>query len=356
LVVSAIEFTQNGRSEMKLPKYMLPVVIVIVGFAVIVLGVGMLLPRTISVERQTTISAPQETVFAVVNSLRAFQKWSPWAKLDPALAVTYEGPDAGVGQKMSWVSKKRDVGSGSQTITQSAPSESVATHLDFGAMGSATAVLTLSSAEAGTTVAWRFTSDKVKGPIAPYFLLMAKSSVAKDYERGLANLKAFAEKLPKIPLAGVIAEHVTVVSQPVIQMRTSSEQTSADLSRALAFAYGALTQTLATQHLEQAGPSLSIGVGVEGTRALFDAAIPVKAAPAGDLPAGIISGMTYEGDAVRIIHHGSYDGLPAEYPKLLIYALVNGWDVSGPSWNEYVSDPATTPADQLETRIYLPVK
>lgn len=341
---------------MKLPKYALPVGIVIVGFAVIVLGVGMLLPRTVSVERQITISAPQETVFAVVNSLRAFQKWSPWAKLDPALAVTYEGPDAGVGQKMSWVSKKRDVGSGSQTITESTPGERVTSHIDFGERGSANATLALSPAEADTRVAWRFTSDKVKGPIAPYFLLMAKGSVAKDYERGLANLKAFVEKLPKIPLAGVTAERVTVVSQPVIQMRTSSEQTSADMTRALAFAYGALTQTLATQHLEQAGPTLSIGVGVEGQRALFDAAIPVKVAPAGDLPAGITAGMTYAGDAIRIIHHGSYDGLPAEYPKLLIYALVNGWDVSGPSWNEYVSDPATTAVDQLETRIYLPVK
>jgi effector-binding domain-containing protein len=341
---------------MKLPKFVLPAVLVIVGFAIIVVGVGMFLPRSVSVERQTTISAPQETVFAVVNSLRAFQKWSPWANLDPALAVTYEGPDAGVGQKMSWVSKKRDIGSGSQTITESTQGEHVASHIDLGEMGSATAILTLSPAEGGTTVAWRFTSDKVKGPIAPYFLLMAKGSVAKDYERGLANLKAFAEKLPKIPLEGVTAEHVTVVSQPVIRMRTSSEQTAADMDRALAFAYGALTQTLATQHLEKAGPSLSIGVGVEGQRALFDAAIPIKVAPAGDLPAGIISGMTYEGDAIQIIHHGSYDGLPAEYPKLLIYALVNGWDVSGPSWNEYVSDPATTAADQLETHIYLPVK
>jgi effector-binding domain-containing protein len=337
-------------------KWLIRAAVGVVAVIFIVVGVGFFLPRTISVERSVVVKAPQQTVFLVLNSLRAFQKWSPWAKLDPQMAVTFDGPDAGVGQKLSWTSKKRQLGTGSQTITASTPSGSVMTHVDFGKMGAADAGYTLAAADGGVHVSWKFNSDKVKGPIAPYFLLMAKGDVAKDYERGLANLKSFVEKLPKVDLTGFAPEHVQVAAQSVIKIRTSSAETSADMGRALGAAYAQLSQAIAAEQLEPAGPPLSMAGGVKADQALIDAAIPVKGTPASPLPEGVIMAKTYDGGALRVVHYGPYDGLTAVYPKLLAFALANGWDVAGSSWNEYVSDPARTAPEQIETRIYVPVK
>ena len=80
--------------------------------AIVAIGVGgaYLIPAETVVQRQAVINAPPEKVFAIVGDLRRFKEWSPWADLDPNLQYTFEGPETGVGQKMSWVSEKPDVG------------------------------------------------------------------------------------------------------------------------------------------------------------------------------------------------------------------------------------------------------
>jgi hypothetical protein len=73
--------------------------------AVIFVGGGYLLPPEALVQRQIVINAPPEKVFAIVGNLKRFNDWSPWAELDPNITYRFEGPESGVGQKMSWQSK-----------------------------------------------------------------------------------------------------------------------------------------------------------------------------------------------------------------------------------------------------------
>ena len=59
----------------------------LIGLAAVVAAVvivGLLLPRSVHVERSTVIEAPPSVVFALVNDYRAFNRWSPWARIDPA--------------------------------------------------------------------------------------------------------------------------------------------------------------------------------------------------------------------------------------------------------------------------------
>lgn len=60
-------------------------------------------PDTFHVERSRSIAAPQGKVFAQINDFHQWQQWSPWARLDPTMQVTYSGPDTGVGATQSWV-------------------------------------------------------------------------------------------------------------------------------------------------------------------------------------------------------------------------------------------------------------
>src|SRR5688572_21946770 len=69
------------------------------------------------VTRSGKIAAPPAVVFAQVNDFDKWEAWSPWAKIDPAMKKTIEGP-AGVGASYHWVGNS-DVGEGRMTITES---------------------------------------------------------------------------------------------------------------------------------------------------------------------------------------------------------------------------------------------
>jgi effector-binding domain-containing protein len=65
---------------------------------------------------------------------------------------------------------------------------------------------------------------------------------------------------------------------------------------------------------------------------------------------------TYGGDALEVVFKGPYGGMPPSYAKLHAYMAARGYESAGPPWDEYVSDPGTTPEAELITNIYQPVK
>ena len=86
---------------------------VIIGLVTLIVLLGViafLLPRQVHVERSIVINAPQAELFEALNSFKRFNEFSPWAALDPTTQYSYEGPESGVGAKMSWVSGSEDAG------------------------------------------------------------------------------------------------------------------------------------------------------------------------------------------------------------------------------------------------------
>ena len=155
--------------------------------------VGFLLPRQVTVSRSVIIDAPPEAIFPHLNDLKATAAWSPWLERDPDLQVVYEGPEQGVGQRMSWVSEVQSVGSGSQEITASTENERVETALDFGAQGTALSYVALDPIDGGTEVTWGFDTDMGGNPVGGWMGLMMDRWIGGDYETGLSRLKALVE-------------------------------------------------------------------------------------------------------------------------------------------------------------------
>ena len=87
-------------------------------------------PNDFRVERSATMAAPPATVFAQVNDFHNWQAWSPWAKLDPNMSQTYEGPEAGRGAVYSWNGNNK-VGAGRMAVTESRPNEYIKILLEF---------------------------------------------------------------------------------------------------------------------------------------------------------------------------------------------------------------------------------
>lgn len=152
-------------------------------------------PDAFRIERATTIKAPPEKIFSLINDFHQWEAWSPWEKIDPALKRTYSGAASGKGAVYEW-DGNNDIGQGRMEITESLPPSNVALKLDFVKPFEAhnTVEFTLAPQGDSTTV-----TQAMYGP-SPYmsklmtiFFSMEKM-VGEKYEEGLANLKAIAEK------------------------------------------------------------------------------------------------------------------------------------------------------------------
>jgi uncharacterized protein YndB with AHSA1/START domain len=148
---------------------------------------------TFRYERSTTISAPAEKVFALIDDFRAWSRWSPYEKLDPAMQKQYSGEARGVGAAYAWTGKK--AGTGSMVITEAAPASRVVIALTFTKPMKAqnVAEFVLEPTGGGTRVTWSMTGQiTLMTRLFGLFVNMDKM-IGKDFEDGLAAMKAVAE-------------------------------------------------------------------------------------------------------------------------------------------------------------------
>lgn len=153
-------------------------------------------------QRSVVIQAPPASVYQQLISFKNFNAWSPWAKLDPNTRYTYEGPESGVGARMSWVSENPNVGSGSQWIVEAVENKMVKNGMAFGDMkGDYFATLELEEVPEGTKVTWHYDGDvkgtgMVNSALGKAFGLFIDRALGPFYEDGLTSLKQVVESQP----------------------------------------------------------------------------------------------------------------------------------------------------------------
>jgi hypothetical protein len=171
---------------------------IVVALVALVFVSGFALPSVVHVERRIVIHATPDAIFPLVSDLSQWERWSPWAKLDPKMDMSITG--SALEQTMRWQSEDPRVGSGSQTITAIEAPSYVKTHLDFGSQGVSDAAFRLTPQDDETLVTWSLDADMREGvptlqqPISTYFGFLMDRMVGQDYEAGLANLKAVVEQ------------------------------------------------------------------------------------------------------------------------------------------------------------------
>ena len=151
-------------------------------------------PDNFKVERSITVAAPAAKVFALLNDFHHFGRWSPWQKLDPAMVVTHSGAASGPGAIYTWTGNK-EVGAGRMEILKQTPDSQVTVKLDFLEPFEShnTSEYSLNAVGNTTVVTWAmFGPSPFISKLMGIFVSM-DSMIGKDFERGLANLKAVAE-------------------------------------------------------------------------------------------------------------------------------------------------------------------
>lgn len=173
-----------------LKKLLIALVAIVAVFA----GFVAMQPSEFRVERSATINAPPSDVFAQVNDFHNWDAWSPWAKLDPAATMTYEGPSAGKGAIVKW-DGNNEVGKGSMTLTESHPNDLIRIKLDFVKPFEGTSDVEFTFKPEGnqTRVTWRMSGrNNFIGKAFSLFMNMDKM-IGDKYDEGLASLKSVVE-------------------------------------------------------------------------------------------------------------------------------------------------------------------
>ena len=65
------------------------VILLVVVAAILILAA--MKPATFRITRATSIKAPPEKIFPLIDDLRNWSAWSPWEKKDPAMTRTHSG-------------------------------------------------------------------------------------------------------------------------------------------------------------------------------------------------------------------------------------------------------------------------
>lgn len=157
------------------------------------LAVGFFLPSKFEVTRTIVIKAPDAKIYDEIADPRRWKEWSAWSRRDPDMDVSYSGPPFGQGAKWSWKSRKE--GSGSMEFTRVDPNRRVEYSLYFPAFNMRSGGEFRLEPDAGATrVTWTNRGDVGTNPLKHYLAATMDRVVGPDFEAGLANLKALAEK------------------------------------------------------------------------------------------------------------------------------------------------------------------
>jgi uncharacterized protein YndB with AHSA1/START domain len=170
----------------------LAIIILLLG---VVLGIAASKPDEFTVRRSTRIRATPDRIFPLIDDFHNWAAWSPWEKMDATMTKTFTGAPSGKGAVYEWSGNSK-VGQGRMEIIDAAPPRNVGIKLDFMRPFKASNIseFTLEPQGDSTDVAWSMRgASPFMMKVMGVFMNM-DNLVGRDFETGLANLKASAER------------------------------------------------------------------------------------------------------------------------------------------------------------------
>jgi hypothetical protein len=171
------------------------IIIATVLFAALLLYVATK-PDIFRVCRTASIKAAPDRIFALISDFHNWDAWSPYEKMDPEMKRNLSGKSRGKGAVYEWESTGSKAGIGRMEIIESSPPSKIAIELDLVKPIESHCILEfiLESKDAETDVTWAMHgTNPYIGKIMEIFY-DRDSMIGRDFEEGLANLKAIAER------------------------------------------------------------------------------------------------------------------------------------------------------------------
>jgi uncharacterized protein YndB with AHSA1/START domain len=159
-----------------------------------ILAVAAAKPNEIEITRQTTIKAPPERVFTLIDDFHNWKEWAPQDVGDPTFTRTFSGASRGTGAVSDFRGSQQS-GEGRMEIVDSTEPSRVTVIVDFRRpfVAHNTNQFTLLRDGEVTWVTWTMRgTNPFIAKVMGVFIDM-KAAMDRHFETGLANLKAAAE-------------------------------------------------------------------------------------------------------------------------------------------------------------------
>jgi uncharacterized protein YndB with AHSA1/START domain len=171
---------------------------ILIGAAIVVALLAIVIamqPDTFRVERSVAVSAPPDRAYSQVVDFHQWNTWSPWEKIDADMKRTYSGAPSGTGASYAWEGNNK-AGAGRMTIQSATAPSKIDIRIDFIKPFAATnqVTFTFEPTPGGTTVTWAMAGKNNFLSKAFHLVMNMDKLVGGDFEKGLAQIKANAER------------------------------------------------------------------------------------------------------------------------------------------------------------------
>lgn len=161
--------------------------IALLGLALVFFVGAIFLPSNTYFEESKIITADPVAAYTQVNNLHNWEKWSPWAEMDPGMKIVYDGPESGAGASYSWEGPV--TGSGTLTILSSSPYQNIHFELNFTGQGTSEGGFNFEGVSQGTRISWYMEMKGLKYPLERWYGIMMPAMMRKDFQKGLDNIE-----------------------------------------------------------------------------------------------------------------------------------------------------------------------
>jgi len=319
-------------------------------FALFIAG-AYFLPRIAIIERTAVIDAPPKVVFAQINDLHSWDKWSKWNQIDPDMKIKYINNGVGENAGYTWESDVKNVGSGQVLITETVPYDSIVTLLNFMEQGDARAVFQFEDIDNTTRVTWRMEYDVGFNPVARWMGLMMGRYVGPDFEEGLENLNVVCKV--QVQENSYIEELVELEEFAYASVR--KEVPYLEVSLIMGEMLGTVSSFIEDVNVGIAGAPFAIYHEMEGEQIDLECGIPISEPVIGTET--IITSVYPSIKCAAVDYYGDYRQLEDAHTTLQTWIEERNFKLAGSPLEFYLTDPATEPnPEKWHTRIYYPVR
>jgi len=152
----------------------------------------------------------------------------------------------------------------------------------------------------------------------------------------------------------VFGADATLTAKPMIYVKGSGTWDKAFAT--LTASFKKIKAYLDKEGIKPDGLSMTIFTATDDTGFDYEAAIPIAEAPKNPPHGGIAVGQSPEGQALKFVHRGSYDGLDNTYEAITNYLDDKKLEAKDLFIEQYLTDPLTTNEEHLVVNVYVLIK
>ncbi len=248
--------------------------------------VGLVLPSSRHIEEKVETNRKLTIVYDTISSLKRFEDWNPLVLRDPNVDLELSGPDSGVGARLDYQSRNKQLGEGSWEIVEAVPGRSVTYKLTNPQYGTdKTMTFTLRpTGRGGRNVEITQTYDVDYGwnIFGRYAGLYVSRHVGDDMELGLQKMANMLAQVPNVDyrVQGSKLDNLAIVELPAQDLLEvdagSIERNNQKIKDSMKANMEWIRRTMAANDLEPAGPMQIVSLELGRENYTFRVRQPVR--------------------------------------------------------------------------------